>query len=136
MERYFHRSSQIPIEDFFDFGELPPGAIVVDIGGGRGHHSIRLASQYPQMCFINQDLGKKEPTLKETVDKSILLRVTWQEHDFFKEQPVQGASLYLLSHILMDHPDRLVQTSPTELAESTLTSIVRAAKYSNISFTP
>lgn len=109
MERYFHRSSQTPVEDFFDFGKLSHHAIVVDVGGGRGHHSIRLASQYPHMFFINQDLGKMEPTLKEVIQKYKLLKVVWQEHNFFKEQPIQGASLYLLSHILMDHPDRLVQ---------------------------
>ncbi|KAJ5946183.1 S-adenosyl-L-methionine-dependent methyltransferase [Penicillium verhagenii] len=105
MERYFHRSTQTPIEDFFEFGKLPPAATIVDVGGGRGHHSIRLASQYPQMSFINQDLGKKDPTLKETMDESILKRVTWQEHDFFQEQPVKGASVYMLSHILMDNTD-------------------------------
>lgn len=106
MERYFHRSSQTPIEDYHNFGGLPHGAIVVDVGGGRGHHAIRLASQYPHIHFINQDLDNKEPTLKEARDNGKWLRVEWQKHDFFQEQPVQGASLYLLSHILMDNPDR------------------------------
>jgi sterigmatocystin 8-O-methyltransferase len=114
MERYFHRTTQDPVEDFFNFGKLPHDAIVVDVGGGRGHHSIRLSSQYPHIQFINQDLEKMESTLQEITDNDVLQRVTWQSHDYFLEQPVQGANLYLLSHILMDNPDRSVQHNPKD----------------------
>jgi sterigmatocystin 8-O-methyltransferase len=112
MERYFHRSTQTPVEDFFDFGTLPHNAIVVDVGGGRGHHSIRLATQYPHISFINQDLEKMTSTLTEAFNEEKLQNVTWQNHNFFHVQPTRGANLYLLSHILMDNPDRSVQAIP------------------------
>ncbi|PYI14508.1 putative O-methyltransferase [Aspergillus japonicus CBS 114.51] len=110
MERYFHRSTQAPIEDIFNFDVLRPGATLVDVGGGRGHHSLRLAMQFPQSSFTVQDFMCKKPTIREEpAIAEAMSRVTWQQHDFFEKQPVRGASLYLLSHILMDHTDRSVR---------------------------
>ncbi|KAJ5663863.1 S-adenosyl-L-methionine-dependent methyltransferase [Penicillium longicatenatum] len=105
MERYFYRTAQKPVENFFNFSKLPHDAIVVDVGGGRGHHSIRLSSQYSHIQFINQDRVKMDSTLEEIMDNDMMQRVTWQIHDYFMEQPVHGANVYLLSHILMDNPD-------------------------------
>jgi 6-hydroxytryprostatin B O-methyltransferase len=34
-------------------------------------------------------------------------RVTFEAHDFFTPQPIQGADVYLLKHILHDWPDRM-----------------------------
>ncbi|PYH80494.1 S-adenosyl-L-methionine-dependent methyltransferase [Aspergillus uvarum CBS 121591] len=110
MERYFHRSTQAPIEDIFNFDNLRPGATLVDVGGGRGHHSIRLAMQFPRISFTVQDFMCKKPTIiEEPAIAEAMSRVTWQQHDFFEKQPVRGASLYLLSHILMDHTDRFAR---------------------------
>ncbi|KAA8650909.1 uncharacterized protein ATNIH1004_003599 [Aspergillus tanneri] len=47
MVRYFHSSAQLPIESVFNFDELRYNSIIVDVGGGRGHHSIRIFRQYP-----------------------------------------------------------------------------------------
>lgn len=105
MERYFQGSTQRPIETIFDFNSLKHDALVVDIGGGRGHHSIRIAGQNPQMSFIVQDYEKKHSTISE-MDANVLKRLDWQARDFLSEQPVKGASLYFLSHILMDQPER------------------------------
>jgi sterigmatocystin 8-O-methyltransferase len=94
-----------PIESIFDFGHLSPDALVVDVGGGKGHHAIRLAGKNPQMSFIVQDFQAKTPPMNHASSESTLERMKWQQHDFFTTQPVIGASLYLLSRIFMDHPN-------------------------------
>jgi sterigmatocystin 8-O-methyltransferase len=97
------RSAATTVESIFDFNQLMADALVVDVGGGTGHHSIRIAQQHPRMSFIVQDYGAEPPTSRTDIDEKILERVKWQDHDFRTEQPVKGADLYLASCILMDH---------------------------------
>jgi hypothetical protein len=42
----------------FDWKSLPAGALVVDVGGGIGSSTMRLAKAYPNIKFIVQDLAK------------------------------------------------------------------------------
>ncbi|KAF4158523.1 hypothetical protein CNMCM8927_003883 [Aspergillus lentulus] len=97
------RSAATTVESIFDFSQLKSDALVVDVGGGKGHHSIRIAQQHPRMSFIVQDYGAEPPTGSTDIDQKILERVKWQDHDFRTEQPVKGADLYLASCIMMDH---------------------------------
>ncbi|KAF9893448.1 hypothetical protein FE257_010760 [Aspergillus nanangensis] len=90
------------IESFFPFNNLGPGSVVVDVGGGRGHHSIRLATEYPQLSLVVQDCEIKMPPTQSVAEEAVLERVKWQQHDYFNEQHVIGADVYLLSNILMD----------------------------------
>ncbi|RAH41803.1 S-adenosyl-L-methionine-dependent methyltransferase, partial [Aspergillus brunneoviolaceus CBS 621.78] len=109
MEGYFRLNAPTPLEEIIDLRALcPEDALVVDVGGGRGHHSLRLAQRYPRMRFIVQDYADKAPSSTSSIapDPRLRERVSWTKHDFFGEQPVRGAAVYLLSHILMDHPDR------------------------------
>lgn len=39
----------------FDWGSLPSGGIVVDVGGGIGHASLAIALGHPKLHIINQD---------------------------------------------------------------------------------
>jgi len=39
----------------FKWAELPPNAIVVDVGGGMGHLTMRLAKNVPNLKYIVQD---------------------------------------------------------------------------------
>jgi len=39
----------------YGWGELPPGSLVVDVGGGVGTQALTLASHYSNLCFIVQD---------------------------------------------------------------------------------
>lgn len=97
------RSAATTVESIFDFSQLKSDALVVDVGGGKGHHSIRIAQQHPRMSFIVQDYGAEPPTVSTDIDPKILERVKWQDHDFRTEQPVKEADLYLASCIMMDH---------------------------------
>jgi sterigmatocystin 8-O-methyltransferase len=94
-------------EDIFPFDTLPHRAKVVDIGGGRGQVSIRIAEKMPDMSFVVQDdeaileAGQAEGVPDEVAD-----RIEWMPHDFTEKQPVKGADVYLFRFILHDHPDR------------------------------
>ena len=94
-------------EDVYPFDQLPQGAKVVDVGGGRGQVSIRIAEKVPHVSFVVQDQAsvvqsvQAEGGLDELGD-----RVMFQAHNFFTEQPVRGADAYLFRFILHDHPDR------------------------------
>ncbi|OJK00161.1 hypothetical protein ASPACDRAFT_42741 [Aspergillus aculeatus ATCC 16872] len=121
MEGYFRMNAPTPLEDIIDLATFcPEDALVVDVGGGRGHHSLRLAQRYPRMRFIVQDYADEAPSSPSstTINPELRERVSWTKHDFFDEQPVRGAAVYLLSHILMDHPDRESQKILAHLAEA------------------
>lgn len=65
----------------------------VDIGGSHGFVCVDLAKKWKNMNFIVQDLPKTVESAPKPVseDESVASRVTFQAHDFFKEQPVKGA---------------------------------------------
>lgn len=89
----------------YPYDQLPERSRVVDVGGGSGHITAPLARRYPQLSFIVQD-SADTIAYGQSVYGSAGLSIEWQAVDFFKEQPVQGAKVYLLRHILIDHPDR------------------------------
>lgn len=67
--------------------------------------SVRLAKEFPNLRFIVQELpsdvladGKAYASSIE--NQSVVDRVQYQAHDFFQEQPVRGAPVYLLRMIL------------------------------------
>ncbi|KAF7190671.1 O-methyltransferase bik3, partial [Pseudocercospora fuligena] len=80
-------------------------ATVVDIGGNVGHVSIELASRFPRLNFVVQDRaevaaeGEQQMRLGN-LNASIADRIKFQGHDFFTEQPVKRAGVYLLRQIL------------------------------------
>jgi hypothetical protein len=39
----------------FKWGSLPPNSLVVDIGGGLGHITMKLVKYYPNLRYIVQD---------------------------------------------------------------------------------
>lgn len=60
------------------------------------------------MTFVVQDLRENVDSGRATVAQlpaNIASRISFQEHDFFKPQPVHGAEVYLLRMILHDWPD-------------------------------
>lgn len=80
-----------------------PGSLV-DIGGSQGYVSAALLRQYPQLkCYV-QDVpevlhGAEAP--EELGD-----RLQFLAHDFFAEQTVKHADVYLLRSVLHDWSDK------------------------------
>ena len=93
-------------EDIYPFESLPHDAKVVDVGGGRGHASVRIAEKVPGIELIVQDdeaivrAGQNEGVPAEVKD-----RIQFMPYDFYNVQPVKGADVYLLRFVLHDHPD-------------------------------
>lgn len=108
MAGHYNTPLDDPIESLYPFDTLKHDTQVVDIGGGKGQQSIRLGMKYAHMSFIVQDLGSVVESAQASVDipKSVAGRIQWQAHNIFSPQPLQGADVYLLSHVMMDHPLR------------------------------
>lgn len=89
----------------YPYAQLAAGSRVVDVGGGSGHITAPLARQFPQLKFIVQD-SVETIEYGKSIYRSEGLSIEWQTVNFFQEQPVHGAKVYLLRHILIDHPER------------------------------
>ncbi|KAJ3962196.1 hypothetical protein N0V92_001119 [Colletotrichum tropicale] len=80
------------------------GGLIVDVGGGLGQVSRKILEAFPDSglrCVV-QD---KHAVSSDTRDPRSDLDLTLQQHDFFKTQPIKGAAVYHLRHILHDWPD-------------------------------
>jgi 6-hydroxytryprostatin B O-methyltransferase len=75
------------------------------IGGSAGHVSVEIAKKHPNMSFIVQDRPELAANFATVVPESLKSRITFQPHDFFTPEPVKGASIYFLKHILHDWSD-------------------------------
>ncbi|KIX06362.1 uncharacterized protein Z518_04338 [Rhinocladiella mackenziei CBS 650.93] len=78
---------------------------VVDVGGSIGHASIAVAERFPNLHFIVQDLPDIVALGEQRLPPGLKDRVSFQVHDFFTPQPVQGADVYFLRFILHDYSD-------------------------------
>ncbi|KAI0931113.1 hypothetical protein AcW2_010267 [Taiwanofungus camphoratus] len=83
---------------------------VVDVGGGVGGMSLDLAKKFPKLRFVVQDRASvvkqaEAVWLRELPEAVKTGRVKFMVHDFFTEQPVKGAEVYLMRYILHDWPD-------------------------------
>ncbi|KAK3903566.1 S-adenosyl-L-methionine-dependent methyltransferase [Staphylotrichum tortipilum] len=89
--------------DGFDWRKLANGT-VVDIGGSTGHISIALATAFPSLSLIVQDISdvteEGAKSVRENQPPEIASRITFQAHDFFTPQPVRGADVYLFRQII------------------------------------
>lgn len=82
----------------------PDRALVVDIGGSKGHDLEKFRLCHPEIpdgSLILQDLPEVVANVK--LDRAILV----QEYDFFTPQPVKGARVYFMHNVLHDWPDDL-----------------------------
>jgi 6-hydroxytryprostatin B O-methyltransferase len=95
------------VEGWEGWGQFEEGAKVVDVGGSIGHASVALAEKYEGLKFVVQDLGYVVAQAKESksVPEALGGRVELMAHDFFTEQPVNDADVYLLRQILHDWAD-------------------------------
>ena len=89
----------------YDWNALGDGT-VVDVGGNTGHVSLAISRMAPALHFIVQDLENVVNDMKErTKGQPGYEKVSYQAHDFFSQQSIQGAEIYLLRFILHDYSD-------------------------------
>ncbi|TVY19763.1 O-methyltransferase fsr2 [Lachnellula arida] len=92
----------------FDWAALG-NAKIVDVGGNSGSASLALAQAFPHLRFIVQDLPdpiqQARSQAESSFSKETAARIEFMEHDFFTEQPVKDADIYLLRMIIHDWPD-------------------------------
>jgi trans-aconitate methyltransferase len=75
---------------------------IVDVGGAHGDAAFALARKYPSLHLVVQELPEVVSNSKSDPD----LDVSFMAHDFFEEQPVKGADVYLFRWILHNWPDK------------------------------
>ncbi|OKL61872.1 hypothetical protein UA08_02509 [Talaromyces atroroseus] len=77
---------------------------VVDVGGSHGDVAISLACKYQNVTCIVQDLPEVIASAK--IPEGLEKRLRFMEYDFFTEQPVKNADVYLFKWILHDWSDK------------------------------
>ncbi|KAF9462317.1 S-adenosyl-L-methionine-dependent methyltransferase [Collybia nuda] len=95
----------------FDWKSLPPGSVVVDVGGGIGSVAMPLAAQFPLLKLIVQDLPgvikEAQEVWSAQMPNAIKLgQVKLEAHDFFKSQPQTNASVFFMKQIFHDWSDQ------------------------------
>ncbi|KAL4957796.1 putative O-methyltransferase [Aspergillus filifer] len=83
-----------PVQSRILDGAEPDKALIVDIGGGKGHDC-----SHSRRSFLDLDAVLQGVNLGDEIEVEKLA------YDFFTEQPVKGARVYFLHHILHDWSD-------------------------------
>ena len=87
----------------FDW-DLVKNGTVVDVGGSHGVVSIEVARKYPSLQFVVQD--RAEVINAVQLPEDVAGRVKLMPYDFFKEQPVKNADVYLYRWIFHNWSDK------------------------------
>lgn len=93
------------ILDGFEWATIGKGS-VVDIGGSHGSLSIAIAQRHPNVSFVVQDRAAVAREGRAKLPSQLANRVSFMAHDFFNEQPIIDADVYLLRWILHDWSDK------------------------------
>ena len=80
--------------------------IAVDVGGGLGHVSQVLIEHNSRASCIVEDSPDVVVQGQESLPADSRNRISFKAHDFFQEQPVKGADIYLLRLVLHDWSDK------------------------------
>lgn len=104
LDRFVRIMAQGTARDADIISELYPWANakkVVELGGSKGDLAMRLAERFPHLEIIVQDL----PHVVGEANLDAAWRVKLMAHDFFEEQPVRDADVYLYRHCFHDWND-------------------------------
>ncbi|EEU34029.1 uncharacterized protein NECHADRAFT_63896 [Fusarium vanettenii 77-13-4] len=83
-------------------------AKVVDVGGSSGSTATMLATTYPELKLVVEDLPGPVKNARARIPElpeDVRSRIEILDYDFFTAQPVKGADVYLLRTIIHDWPD-------------------------------
>lgn len=97
----FQPSAALEAYDWSKLGD----ATVVDVGGSKGDFALALTERYPHIRVVVQDVPDIVAEGRNIIQQEPGCAVTFQDHDFFKPQPVKDADAYFLRMILHDWPD-------------------------------
>ncbi|KAI0406576.1 S-adenosyl-L-methionine-dependent methyltransferase [Xylaria palmicola] len=77
-------------------GELKDSATVIDVGSSYGEAAITLARAFPSLSLVVQGIDKRTILKAESRKPAdVADRVRYMTHDFFTEQPIREANVYL-----------------------------------------
>lgn len=101
LDRPTHWVDNYPIENLGSLTDTPDKPVLVDIGGGFGQQAIAFRNKFPHLSgrIIVQDIPSTLAGAQPTPG------IEFVHHDFFGPQPIKGAKLYYLRHVLHDWPD-------------------------------
>jgi hypothetical protein len=85
----------------YPWAAIAPGT-VVDLGGSHGDAAFALARKYPDLRLIVQELPQVVANSKEEEG----LNVEFMAHDFFQQQPINAADVYLFRWVLHNWSDK------------------------------
>lgn len=88
------------LTDFFDWASLGSGT-VVDVGGSTGQAAFAIAKVASDLQLIVQDTAQAISAAQERPG----IRVSHMVSDFFSEQVVKGADVYLFRSVFHNWPD-------------------------------
>jgi demethylsterigmatocystin 6-O-methyltransferase len=97
-------TSLYPVEqEVAGFEASGESALLVDIGGGFGQHSVMFKERFPELAgrVVVQDI----PSTFAHLPPSKPAGIEFEIHDFFTPQPIRGAKFYYMRHIMHDWPD-------------------------------
>ncbi|KAJ7264044.1 O-methyltransferase [Mycena haematopus] len=109
----------------FKWQDLPPGSVIVDVGGGLGASSLSIVKKYPTLKVVNEDrpqvMEQSKTHWKEFFPEHVEAgMVEFQPHSFLEPQPVKNAAAFLLRHVLHDWSDPTVIVILTHLRAAAL----------------
>lgn len=95
----------------FEWQALPEGSLVVDVGGGVGNLTMALAKVHGHLRYIVQDrpaVAKEGEQLWKANHPGLLESgtVRLQGHDFFAEQPVKDADVFVVRYVTHNWSDK------------------------------
>ncbi|KAF4633506.1 hypothetical protein G7Y89_g4613 [Cudoniella acicularis] len=91
--------------DNYPWKEIENGT-VVDVGGSHGFACTKLASSFPGLKFIVQDLPSVVANGANSVPAELSRRIEFMAHDFLKEQPIKNADVYFFRWIFHNWSDK------------------------------
>ncbi|KAF8581831.1 S-adenosyl-L-methionine-dependent methyltransferase [Ramaria rubella] len=97
----------------YPWHSLPKNSLLVDVGGGNGSYSLKIAKAHPQIRIMVQDrpvvVALGEALWKAELPDAVTSgRVQFQGHDFLDPQPCKEASVFLIRAVCHDWPDAFV----------------------------